>query len=101
MIINALSFIFADVLKGYAIKKIGEHLDEHMTTLTDAINTVIQTCVPVLEKLGWSLPTLEDGSTDGPTIEEVDDGEAGVASEDLEWAVIDWADPGRTFAVRI
>jgi hypothetical protein len=100
-IINTFTFLFADILKGYASRKIVEHLDAHMDTLTSTLNTVISTCTPVLMKLGWTLPPLEDEG--GPTIEEVD-GEAAemlAKAEELEWAIIDWADPGRTFAVRI
>jgi len=103
-IINTLSFLFADVLKGYASQKIATQLDEHMDSLITTLNTVITTCSPMLMKLGWSLPKLEDEGAEGPTIEEVEDtaGEAAASAEkDLEWAIIDWADPGRTFAVRI
>jgi hypothetical protein len=102
VIINTLSFLFADVLKGYASRKIAENLDEHMGTLVTTLNTVINTCAPLLMKMGWTLPPLEGEGT-GLTIEEVEEAsaEAAAYAEELEWAVIDWADPGRTFAVRI
>jgi len=59
LLVNALSFLFADLLKGYASRKIAKHLDEHVGTLINVLNNVIITCYPVLEKLGWSLPALE------------------------------------------
>jgi hypothetical protein len=103
-IVNTLSFLFADVLKGYASRKIASHVDEHMDSLVSALNTVISTCVPLLQKLGWTLPSLTEGDDEQLAVE-VTDEEAEVLkslkSEDLDWPVIDWVDPGRTFAVRI
>lgn len=103
VVINALTFLFADLLKGYASQKIAKHLDEHMGTLITALNTVIRSCTPVLMKLGWKPPLMEDEDATGPVIEEVEEDKAAplVPAEDLDWPIIDWADPGRTFAVRI
>jgi len=103
-IVNTLSFLFADVLKGYASRKIASHLDEHMDTLITALNTVIKACIPVLKQIGWTLPPLTPPD-DEPWAVEVTDDQADVIKsqkiEDSDWPVIDWADPGRTFAVRI
>jgi hypothetical protein len=102
-IINTLTFLFADQLKGYASQKIAKHLDEHMGTLITALNTAISTCVPLLQKLGWKLPQLSlDGEESLEAVEVSEaEAEAITSAKDLDWPVIDWADPGRTFAVRI
>merc|ERR1711933_209174 len=52
-LINALSYIFADVLKEYACRKILEHLDENIGPLIANLNLVLGACVPQMAKLGF------------------------------------------------
>jgi len=112
-IINALSFLFTDVLKGYACRKIASHLDEHVGTLVSALNSLLVKCAPLLEKIGLALPTLAEGNSETGEPEEEPDAalamkacQVGANSvlvlEDSEFPEeIDWADPGRSFALRI
>merc|ERR1712032_512232 len=106
VIINALSFLFADTLKGYACRKICSRLDDHMEVLINTINSTLETCTPLLAKIGWELPAAT------PAVTEADDAadqvhEAATGAAITLRAVgripeeIDWADPGRTFAVRV
>merc|ERR1719277_628404 len=96
-IINTLTFLFADQLKGYASQKIAKHLDEHMGILIAALNTAIGTCVPLLQRLGWKLPQLPLDTEELAEAVEVTEAEAEAITlaKDLDWPVIDWADPGR------
>jgi len=98
VIVNALSFLFADMLKDYACEKIISQLDEHTGVLITTLNTTIGTCMPLLKKLGWEIQ-LEAGAdaADGPTDAEV----AGSLCSAGHPEDIDWADPGRAFAVRV
>jgi len=129
VIVNALSFLFADVLKNYACETIANHLDEHVGTLIGALNSVLSTCAPYLERLGFTLPApsvslaaagqgggiasgagVMDGTSRDVMLEE---GEALFAAAVPRLAgrgggrldglpeEIDWADPGRAFAVRM
>ncbi|OLQ10501.1 hypothetical protein AK812_SmicGene5702 [Symbiodinium microadriaticum] len=50
--VNALTYIFADVLKSYACEKIASKLDEHMDPLIESLNHSLVACKPLLERLG-------------------------------------------------
>lgn len=95
MVVNALSFLFADVLKSYACQKITSQLDEHTAVLIDGINHIFATCTPLLSHLGISDPlqqlvaasadtgaSLLAGIADDPSI--VRRSIAEMAAEDLE-----------------
>lgn len=53
-IVNALTFLFADVLKRYACEKIASKLDEHMGVLVEGLNSSLVSCAPLLKRLGFS-----------------------------------------------
>eukprot|EP00435_Cladocopium_sp_Y103_P026933 s1545_g6.t1 len=53
-IVNALTFLFADVLKRYACEKIANKLDEHMSVLVEGLNSSLVSCAPLLKRLGFS-----------------------------------------------
>merc|ERR1712194_675956 len=107
-IVNALCFLFTDVLKGYACEKMVSQLDEHMGALVGALNAVLATCTPWLKKIGIRLPEIAEPEP-SPFVqffvqkEEMSlasDAGSLVRSAD-EFIDIDWADPGRSFAVRV
>lgn len=50
--VNALTYLFADVLKSYACEKIASKLDEHMDPLIESLNHYLVACKPLLERLG-------------------------------------------------
>jgi len=114
-IVNALSFLFADVLKGYACRKIASHLDEHVGTLVGTLNDLFVNCAPMLAKVGVALPTTAEGGSDRAETGEANEpadalamkaaqvgAKSVVALEDSEFPEeIDWADPGRSFALRV
>merc|ERR1719436_275229 len=58
-VFNALSFMFADVLKNYACQKITKHLDENVGFLVQGLNAALVACAPHLSRLGFSLPVPE------------------------------------------
>jgi len=104
MIINALSFLFADALKSYACERLAKHLDEHMGPLIDGLNSMLAQCLPFLEKLGYKLrgSKIEESERIKPIdildIKLTSEGKA--ADMDGFPAELDWPDPGRCFAVR-
>jgi len=104
VVVNALSFLFADVLKGYACQKIAKQLDEHVETLITALNSVLTTCAPLLEKLGFTMD-LESAGEAEAELADTDHVEElpfkGLAAADDFPEEIDWGDPGRSFAVRV
>ncbi|CAE8641977.1 unnamed protein product, partial [Polarella glacialis] len=55
VVVNALSFLFADVLKSYACQKIADQLDEQMEVLVASLNSALVTCAPLLNRLGLDL----------------------------------------------
>jgi hypothetical protein len=108
VIVNALSWLFADMLKGYARNKIVSHLDEHVGTLVGALNSLLANCMPLLAKLGITLPSSTDTGAlvDLDAVEAVEDASAAAESasmaedDDLPQEML-WCDPGRSFAVRV
>jgi len=53
-VVNALTYLFADVLKTYACEKIASKLDEHMGVLVEGLNHCLVSCAPLLDRLGLS-----------------------------------------------
>jgi len=124
MIVNALTFLFADVLKNYACEKIAERLDEHMGFLIEGLNTVLVACTPYLEKLGFQLPAMASGAGQDsvsakdfatrailghPQASGCEDAWVSAVPRLNGWGSgrpdgfpeeLDFADPGRSFAVR-
>lgn len=104
VIINALSYLFADVLKDYACVKLGKHLEDPMGPLVDALNSMLTQCLPFLMKLGYTLPAGEGEESE--RIEPIETLDIKLTSadkaEDMDGfpAEIDWSDPGSCFAVR-
>merc|ERR1712039_213541 len=108
-IINALCFLFTDVLKGYACEKIVSQLDEHMGALVGALNAVLSACAPWLKKIGITLPEIAEPEP-SPFVQFFVQKEEMSLASDMgaalgrnadEFIEIDWADPGRSFAVRV
>ncbi|CAK0911839.1 unnamed protein product, partial [Prorocentrum cordatum] len=69
VIVNTLSWLFADVLRAYACRKIASHLDSHMGTLVGALNSLLATCGPMLARLGISLPAVPEAETEASIVE--------------------------------
>jgi len=103
LIVNALTFLFADVLKDYACAKVAKHLDGHTDTLIEALNNLLDTGAPMLAKMGWQLPTSPPSAAEAAAAirDDEDDEEVEVLSELEGLFFLDWADPGRTFPVRV
>jgi len=108
VILNTLSFLFADILKGYACQKILKHLDEHMGVFVTALNTVFVTCAPLLERIGMPLPALIEAANTGLVditgiVQTDEPAERCVEVPALEDAdsLLDWADPGRAATLRV
>jgi len=108
VIVNALSFLFADVLKEYACQKIGSYLDDHMGTLIGALNSAIITCLPLLAKLGVAPASLVPAGAAAAAAEPeeeplaVDGRQRGQPPQEEDGLPleIDWADPGRSLVLR-
>merc|ERR1712118_418242 len=59
VIVNALSYIFGDVLKDYACAKATKQLDKHTGKLVETLNQMLETSAPLLARLGWQLPAQQ------------------------------------------
>merc|ERR1711920_311806 len=59
VIVNALSYIFGDVLKEYACAKVTKQLDKHTGKLVETLNQMLETSAPLLARLGWELPVQQ------------------------------------------
>jgi len=114
VLVNALTFLFADVLKHYACQKIAQRIDEHMGVLIDGLNAALTACAPYLVKLGFQLPEPRPAPPGARGFDDVGvptctamavprlAGRAqGWDGDGLFPEEIDWADPGRAFAVRV
>lgn len=116
MIVNALSYLFANVLKDYACEKVSKQLDKHTDALVEALNGLLGQAAPLLARLGWQLPVATPAAKAaaavdplgsvargadalvGTLVNEDDDDEDDDRDESL--LLLDWPDPGRAFAVR-
>lgn len=67
VMINTLSYLFADVLKEYACQKIMEHLDEHLGPMIAGLNAVLAACAPHLARLGFDILVVPQELDIGPT----------------------------------
>mmetsp|Transcript_35996 Transcript_35996/g.84368 ORF Transcript_35996/g.84368 Transcript_35996/m.84368 type:complete len:995 (+) Transcript_35996:107-3091(+) len=59
MIVNTISYLFAEVLKDYACERIAKRIETDLGTVLDLLNTVLSTVAPIADKLGWQLPLPE------------------------------------------
>lgn len=114
IVVNALSFLFADVLKSYACGKIQEHLDENMSILIEGLNTAMQTMAPLLKRMGFAIalpeaaPKAIDDFNEPPEEPPEHAGpepvllgrRGGAGAKDFDFPILEWPDPGRTFRVR-
>eukprot|EP00929_Paragymnodinium_shiwhaense_P118360 TRINITY_DN90290_c0_g1_i1.p1 TRINITY_DN90290_c0_g1~~TRINITY_DN90290_c0_g1_i1.p1 ORF type:complete len:1042 (+),score=266.94 TRINITY_DN90290_c0_g1_i1:124-3249(+) len=100
MIVNALAYLFSDVLREYASQKIAKHLDNHTGALIDSLNNLLDASAPMLAKFGWQLPTATPAIDELPDVTQAEEGPMPLDLAD-DFAMIDWADPGRAFAVRV
>lgn len=92
-IINTLTYLFANVLKDYASRKIAAQLDEHVGSLVGALNSVLANCSPLLAKVGIVLPGI-NGDVLGGTAQIEELPEDPPAEEEQFPAELDWPDPG-------
>jgi hypothetical protein len=114
VIVNGLCWLFEEKLRHYACRKIEKHLDEHMGGLTVTLNTMLGTCLPLISRFGITLPSMT-GKAEAISDEAAEEPSpakaapipasavpaAAVAAADAWPDEIYWADPGRTFAVRV
>eukprot|EP00746_Dinoflagellata_sp_MGD_P143948 gnl/MRDRNA2_/MRDRNA2_76707_c0_seq1.p1 gnl/MRDRNA2_/MRDRNA2_76707_c0~~gnl/MRDRNA2_/MRDRNA2_76707_c0_seq1.p1 ORF type:complete len:1003 (+),score=246.79 gnl/MRDRNA2_/MRDRNA2_76707_c0_seq1:27-3011(+) len=95
-IINTLTYLFADVLKVHACDKVKGMLDKHTETLATSLNGFLQTCAPLLKRLGWS-PKAAQHKADFLGTDDVPKVWIRMKNEEF----IDMLDPGRACAVRV
>lgn len=101
-IVNALTYMFAQYLNEYACSKIASQLDKHTGTLVGAMNMLLDQAAPLLARIGWNIPAADRPLEVADVMsleEEGDDVLSEWADDDIIW--LDFADPGRTFAVRM
>lgn len=97
--VNTLSYFFAEELKQYACRKLAEYLNDNVGALVSTLNSLLQVSTPCLQRFGIQLPEY---AAVAETKQCTRSAHCSFVAHEVGFPQeIDWADPGRAFAVRV